>query len=209
MKSVLLALAAVLSFASPIAAQTSSPATVGSQSRLPVVRAAHRYAGCVVTHRAAEARALLAMDFRTRAYGRAMQRLYRARLDCNHVFEDVGGFRSSGLLVAGSLAEALLQRDLAGQPLAPRVAYDPARPVIQARNEGEVMAICVVRTGPAETSRLLATVPDSRDEYDALVAMSPVLSGCTPRGQARFTREALRAIIALAAYRLVTYSSAG
>ena len=192
------------------AALAAQPAeTTGSLSEPRLVRSLHRYANCVAQDRSQAARALLAMDFRTREYSRAMVQLARNDGFCEGAAEAERSFGSSGLLFAGALAEALLRRDLAGQELAPRVAYDPARPAIEARNAGEVMAICVVREDTGATSRLLATGPATAEEVEALRAMSAVLSGCVPaRSEARFTREALRAVIALAAYRLVQHNRA-
>jgi len=192
------------------AALAAQPAeSTGSLSEPRLVRSLHRYANCVAQDRSQAARALLAMDFRTREYSRAMVQLARNDGFCEGAAEAERSFGSSGLLFAGALAEALLRRDLAGQELAPRVAYDPARPAIEARNAGEVMAICVVREDTGATSRLLATGPATAEEVEALRAMSAVLSGCVPaRSEARFTREALRAVIALAAYRLVQHNRA-
>ena len=192
------------------AALAAQPAeSTGSPSEPRLVRSLHRYANCMVQERAPTARALLGMDFRTREYGRTMARLVRNDRNCASASESERSWRSSGLLFAGALAESLLRRDLAGQELAPRVAYDPARPTIEARNGGEVMAICVVREDAGAASRLLATGPATAEEVAALRAMSAVLSGCVPaRSEARFTREALRAVIALAAYRLVQHNRA-
>lgn len=193
--------------AAALAAQ--SPAAVGSQSEPRLVRGLHRYADCVVQGQPAAARSLLGMDFRTPDYNRAMFRLNRNDGLCEAAAETERSWRSSGLLFAGALAEGLLRRDLDGQDLGPRVAYDPSRRAIEARNAGEVMAICVVRGDAAATSRLLATRPASAEEFEALRTMSGLLSGCVQAGsQARFTREALRAVIALAAYRLVQHNQA-
>src|SRR5688500_3265799 len=191
-----------------VALAAQSPAALGSQSEPRLVRGLHRYADCIVQGQAAAARSLLGMDFRSRDYSRAMVRLNRNDGLCEAAAETERSWRSSGLLFAGALAEGLLRRDLAGQELAPRVAYDPSRPAIEARNAGEVMAICVVRGDAGATSRLLATRPASAEEMEALRAMGGLLSGCVQSGtEARFTREALRAVIALAAYRLVRHNS--
>ena len=51
--------------------------------------------------------------------------------------------------------------------------------------------------------------PGESEEIEALSAMGSVLSGCVPaQTEARFTREALRSLIALAALRLVRHNSA-
>jgi hypothetical protein len=182
----------------------------GSQSEPRLVQGLHRYANCLVQERTPAVREVLALDFRTPEYGRAMSRLNRNDRGCDRAAEVERSMRSSTLLFAGALSEAMLRRDLDGQALGPRVAYDPAHPAIEARNGGEVMAICVVRGDPAATSRLLATRPATPEETQALRAMSARLSGCVPAGsEARFTREALRAIIAAAAYRLVRHNQAG
>lgn len=192
--------------AAALAAQ--SPASIGSQSEPHVVRGMHRLATCIAQNREREARALLAMDFRTREYNRAMRRLAQGHPRCQGLLGGANALVSGGVLFAGALAEALLGKDLAGHELGPRTAYEPSRPPIEARNGGEVMAICVVRGDPVATSRLLASRPATAEELQALHAMSSLLSGCVPaRSEARFTREALRAVIALAALRLVRHNS--
>ena len=63
---------------------------------------------------------------------------------------------ANSLLFAGAIAEAYLPE---GRDLAAAVAYDPARPPVEARSEIEVMSLCTVRAVPAAVADLFATRP--------------------------------------------------
>jgi hypothetical protein len=193
-------LAAVPGLAS---AQTDADRQPGSLSEPRHVQTLHRIGACLARAREADTRALLALDFRTDEYSNLMRRINRRHPACADVQTSTRGLRTGGLLLAGSFAEALLQRDSVIDHLGERTAFDASKPTIEARNAGELMAICVVRLDPNGVARLLRTVPASVEELESLRALGPTLSRCVPDGgQARFTREALRAVIALASYRL-------
>lgn len=163
------------------------------------IRVLHDFAGCVAGDRWARARvrAILAMDYRTDAAREALRSFIATRRICVAPYS---ALRAHRLVFAGALAENLLPRDRA---LATLVAFDPARPPVQARDEREVMSLCVVRADPEAVGTLLATVPASAEEGAALRALSPLLGRCLRAGaQTRVNGLEVRALLALAAWRL-------
>lgn len=167
-------------------------------------RELHEFAACVAAGETRQARAVLAMDYRTPEYNRAMMRLLQGGRYCLHHSRLGGNLR----FFAGRIAEALLVRSLRGGALAQRVAHDPAMPPIQARDETELMAFCTVRAAPAQVAALFATRPTSAEEVAAIHALTPQVAQCLPAGATgHFNRAALRSILDLAAYRLSAYNS--
>ena len=54
---------------------------------------------------------------------------------------------------------------------------------------------------------MLQADPATDEELAAIKAMAPTLSGCVPaNSKSEFTREALRALLALGAYRLAIHN---
>jgi hypothetical protein len=191
----------VSAFAAPAAAQREGGWEAMPPSRAQ--RALHDFASCVAQGESREARDVLAMDYRTPAYDQALRRLLGHGGTCMGVAR-MGANRR---FFAARIAEALLLRDLRGTDLAARVAYDPARPAIQARSQTELMAFCTVRAAPAQVAALFATRPATPHEAAALSALMPQMSQCLTAGASgRFNRAALRSILDLAAYRLSEYN---
>jgi hypothetical protein len=158
-----------------------------------------RYSRCVAHQWPGRARYVLAMDFQTERYGRALQRLAFENSTCLAM----GTLRFSALLFAGGLAEQLIRERRALGNLPAHVALDPSRPPFAAHDETEVMSLCTVRAAPAEVAALLETAPASREESDVLAAIAPRFAECLGAGnQVRVNRIAARALLALAAYRL-------
>jgi hypothetical protein len=187
-----------------------SKAEIGAQSSVRERQAQAEIGQCIVSEHPAEARALLAMDFRTKPYGKAMQNLIHARISCPGVTVPQGVYRSGSLLWGGSFAEALLLRDHILPDLAAKTAYRADLPNIEARNAGELMAICAIRKDPKAIAALLVTEPATDREYDALQAAGPAFSACVPAdSKSAFTRESLRALLALSAYRLAVFNQQG
>ncbi|MBA3512120.1 hypothetical protein [Sphingomonas sp.] len=191
-----------------MAASAPSEAEIGGKSSPKALRALHAYGRCVAIERPVAVRALLDSDFRDRAYGKEMRKLVNRPAPCPGVSVPRGAYSSGTLLWGGALAEGLLRRDGSLDDLAARTGYNPALPAIEARNAGELMAFCAVRKDAAAVARLLKTDPATAAEYDAIVALGPVLGGCLPaNSKSRFTREALRALLALGANRLAQHNS--
>lgn len=166
------------------------------------LRMLHKHSRCVVDSAPNQAARILRLDYRTDAYRRSLGNLIAIPGNCAHFN---GRLRMARMLVAGAFAEALLPRALAGRNLAAGVAHDPARAPIEARDDGEYLGLCAVRSMPEQVTALLATAPASEDEKRAVAAIGPGLSRCVRAGaSAKLNRPALRALVALAAYRIVS-----
>jgi hypothetical protein len=184
-------------------ATAASAAPADDQRATPEeLRMLHDFTRCVAGQSEGQARRVLGMDYRTGAYRRSLRNLAVEARACRPFGFD---FRMSGVLYAGSLAEALLPKALAGSTLVSRAAVDPSRPAIPARDEGEYLGLCAVRMMPDRVAALLATAPGSAEEKDAAAAVSRDLGPCLKAGvSAKLNRPGLRALLALAAYRIVT-----
>ena len=157
---------------------------------------------CIATRSPQTAREVLAMDFRSSEYQRMLKAMGSGSTPCLARGTD---FRSSGLLFAGSIAEGLLKTEFKPTDLPADFAFDPARAPIEARNASEEMALCMVMRAPAQTAHLLQTAPASREEADAENQLAPLLSDCLRKGaKLELNRPAMRSLLALAAYRIVT-----
>lgn len=170
------------------------------------LRMLHEYSRCVVEAAPNQAARILRLDYRTDSYRRSLWNL--AETPSCATFD--GRLRMAGVLLAGAFAEALLPRALAGRSLAGGVAHDPARAPMVARDDGEYLGLCAVRSMPDEVAALLATAPASDDEKRAAAAVAPGLSRCVRAGAAaKLNRPGLRALVALAAYRIVSQAGPG
>jgi hypothetical protein len=163
------------------------------------IRVLHRFAHCIARRNSVATQRLLAMDFHTTDYDMALRRLADRNSECL----GEGRLRFSPMLFAGGMAESLLRWRLEGGDLAARTALDPNRPPIVARDETEVMSLCTVRAAPAEVAALLRTEPAGVQEAAAIRALTPQIRQCLAAGvRANLNRPAVRALLALAAYRL-------
>ncbi len=193
-----------------LAATAPSEAELGGAATAKERQGLHAHGQCTVNERPDEVRALLAMDFRTRDYGKALRRLMNSPVACRGVDIRRGLQGATPLMWAGSFADWLLRRDRMLDDLPAHTAYRPELPTIEARNAGELMALCVIRTNPQGTAALLRTEPATKEELAALKAVGPTLSACVPaNSKSEFTRESLRALLALGAYRLTTHNAQG
>jgi hypothetical protein len=194
-KSFWMAAAAALAVAGSAAAQ---PPQSRSQPEL------HQFAACVARGETRRARDVLAMDYRTPEYDAALIALLRAGTYC----AEHPALNANHRFFAARIAEALLLADVRGGDLAGHVAFDPARPAIQARDETELMAICTVRAAPDRVGALFATRPASADESAAIQALMPQIGQCLAAGATgQFNRAAIRSILDLAAYRLSQHNA--
>lgn len=163
----------------------------------------HLFADCVTDKFRQSVRKLLTLDYRSDEYDHALETLTRASRTCLPFA--YGRLRSAQVLLAGAFAEQLLPKALGGAPLAQRTAHDPRKAPVAARDEGEYLGLCVARTMPGEVEKLLATKPASAEEKAAVAAITPRLGPCVRAGAAaRVNVPGLRALVALAAYRLAT-----
>ena len=163
------------------------------------VRMLHAFARCVALESPSEARALLARDPESAGFVNGLMRL----LDHNTHCLDHGSLAGNRRFFAARMAEALLLRDLHGGELATRVAFDADRPALQARDETELMSVCIVRAAPTEVAALFGTEPAGSREAEAMRVLAPHLSRCLRQGvEGHFNRPAIRSMLALAAFRL-------
>ena len=191
-----------------IAAAIAPLTPVGSKSTPEAMQGLQAYGRCLASERPEKVRALLDSDFRDPTYPSKLQKLMDNRPACPGVPLPSGTFATGGLALNGALAEGLLRRDKALGDLDSRTAFRPDLPMIAARNSGEVMAYCVVRENAAGVAGFLNSEPGTQSELDALKALGPTVSNCLPaKTQANFTRESLRALIAVGAYRLAAHNS--
>lgn len=210
----LMALTAVLSLAAPAAAEPFRPAQDPApvrqypavQSPAPdtlAVQAIHNFGACVVGLTPQGAREALALDFRTSRYNEKLRAIAKGHADrC-----DAPGWRLrfNDTVFAGAMAEALLKPEIGVQDMARRLAFDPMRQEIVARGPLEGMALCTTVRAPEPTATLFATEPGSVEEARAMQSLQPVLEECLAKGaKAALNRPALRSLLALAAYRVVT-----
>jgi hypothetical protein len=170
------------------------------------LRALGQFARCIVVNEPRRARELLESDYRSEAYLVAMRRLATRQNGC---LPPASRLAFAGVLLAGNLAEALLRNTAPRGTLAQRAAFSAAAAPVEAHDEGEVMSLCVVRAAPAQTEAVLATAPGSPAEAAALRTITAQIGPCLASGAAmRFNRPGLRALLALAAYRLVRHNAA-
>lgn len=161
-----------------------------------------RFASCIVRKNAERAATTLRMDFTTPAYQRAMRALTDDDKECMGNRRWMGASR---LLVAGELAESLLERD--GAPLLPQLAKAGMSEATPAYSFTDRVAICVVRSVPNDVAALFATARNSAEETARLSALATPMAMCAKAAQARrpiaVNPAGLRAMLATASYRSV------
>jgi len=189
-------------------ALTAAPTVLGANSTEKAMHALQAYGQCVVDDRPDAAASVLAQDFRTESYRLALRALMKRAGPCRGRELPKGVVATSGLPAAGALAEALLRRNRILDDLEARTAVHSDLPPIEARNAGELVAICAIRGDSDSVARLLRTDAGSDAELDALRAVGSSVSKCLPaKTKSSFTRESLRALVSLAAYRLATFNA--
>jgi hypothetical protein len=197
------------SLAAPAKAQSPAPQADGeSEASSPEDRLTLlEFSRCVASRQRSQAGALILSDFTTSAYRDSLRRLTSPQHGC--LPNGRGRLRFGGVLFAGDLAETLLPDVSPRGSLAAHVALNPGAAPLQAHSQGEVMSVCVVRAAPADTEALLATEQGSPQELAALQAIAPRIGPCLASGAAmRLNRPGVRAMLALAAYRLVRHNAA-
>lgn len=177
-----------------------------SKSEPEAVRRLQSAGLCVAQARPQLAHDLVVADHRSKEYRRMIKQIQAAHRECPG---EATGFAAGGLLYSGAIAEGLLRsRNLVGR-LAEATAHDPSRPNIEARSAGDFFAFCVVRQDAPGVAALFAADVTSKTELDAIGALQPAMGRCAPKdSKAEFTREALRSLLALNAYRLYAHNVA-
>jgi hypothetical protein len=167
--------------------------------------ALEEWAACIARNNPGEATRILTMDFKSPTYGRAMQTLSKDSRGC---VQFRGTLRSGGLLFAGEMAEALLERP-GNAPLA-ALARAAAEPAPTAFSFTDKVAICTVRSSPNDVAALFATERDGAEETVALKKVSATMGLCARAAEAKkplsINPAGLRAMLATAAFRSVEAS---
>ena len=164
-------------------------------------RAMHAFGACVADESPGKAARTLSMDFTTSTYRSALRNLASANASCLRE----GRMRSGGLLLAGAMAERLLEKD--PSPLNARLARAAATSAPAARSPTDRIAICTVRSAPDEVARLLAAEVASGEEASAAAGLSVILRLCSPDGpRLETSAQGLRSMLATAAFRSVAAS---
>jgi hypothetical protein len=201
-----LAFTAIALLASSASAQNGTSAKKAKPLDPISVQAVRNYGKCIVDRTPNGASKVLDMDWRTKGYQAALRRIMQG-----HTYCMAGGGRlaSSGILVAGGMAEAFLTRDKSGV-LAEKLTWREGAAPIEARGHMEAVGLCLVRKAPEASASLFGTEPMTSDETAAFRAITPLLSDCVAKGQQlRVNRPGLRAQIALAAYRITHVPASG
>jgi hypothetical protein len=166
------------------------------------IQAVHNFGACAAERTPQGARDVLALDYRSPEYGKRMRAFIKGHDYC---IPFNGAMSSARLLFAGAVAEGLLKSDLKQSDLRRRLAFDPQRDVIAARSPAEAMALCSVLGAPEITVKILNTEPATPDETQAMKPLGGVLTQCLKQGtQMTLNKPALRSLLALAAWRIVT-----
>jgi len=189
----------------PVAARASGAAGPADSYDAEDVRNLVQFSRCIARRRPADAEELLAMDYRQDAFDRTARSIASRSTSC----APRGRLRFSRLLFAGGLAEELLAARPGGSGLPATLATAaPAAPP-QDPDVTEAIGHCLVRTPSAPVAALLATAPASAEENQIVRELTPHVAGCVAPGQiARISQPSLRAIAAIAGYRLARQNAA-
>jgi hypothetical protein len=161
--------------------------------------ALHQYSKCVAQQRPGQSRAVLAARYQAETYREALKKLAEWSGRC----DPPGRLKVSSMLLAGAVAEALLAPRSRESGLRALTAASAGPPPIEASGEAEVMSLCAVRAAPSEVEALFRSPAGSEAEKAALRPLAPQLDACLGRSLKLITtRAALRAQLALAAWRL-------
>lgn len=170
-------------------------------------QAMYNFAGCVVELNRPGVTKLLSKDYRTKEYQEDIRKISKGHDRC---ITPGGRLSFGGLLFAGNLAEHLLADKFTSTALATELGRDRTATPVAARSTTEAISLCVIMRAPGESAALFRTEVMSDAEKTAMQALGPQLSGCIEEGtEFRTNRPGLRALLALASYRLAVTSQEG
>lgn len=186
-------------------------ASVQAQPALPpsspeALRTIQSFGSCIADASTAKAAQTLAGDFRTPAYRRSIDQLVEANRLCA-ASRGWSRMRASRLLLAGAIAERLIERD--GKPVNVELTKAAAKPAASSYSPTDTAAMCVVRSVPDDVAKLFATEVATDAEKSAADAVQPVMVRCLPStSSVSITTDGLRAMLATAAFRSIHSPSA-
>lgn len=109
--------------------------------------------------------------------------------------------------VVGAFAEFFLLRNYGQEDIAKLDSLTDAdwqNENFQPRTGEELFGLCVVRSGREKIYDLISTVPDTRQENEAIQSVVPLLGPCVTEGlEVSFDKTSLRAMLAYGLYRAV------
>jgi hypothetical protein len=196
MRKLVLAVAAAVAMAMPAATKplSSTPDDLS-------IQAVHNFATCIANTTPEGAVRLLALDYRTKDYQKSLSRLAHGHEDGRCMSASI--LRANQLLLAGGMAERLLVEKVKAERFPALMVYDANKAPIAVRSDAELTSICVIRAEPVKAFAIFQTDPTSADETRAMQAIGPALLNCVKSGQKMaFNKPGLRAMLALASYRL-------
>lgn len=199
MRKMMMSVMALFAFGAAADAAQAQEAS-GTKWELRAARDLQLIGQCLAADRPEWAQEYVVIDYRSDRYHSLGKKLRERAERCDNFRR---GIRPSGLIFAGALAEGLLREEGLLEALPAHVAYRADLPSVEARSGEDVFGYCVVRKQPDLVAELLGTETMSDEEMTSLKALAPILPTCVPQGQeTKFTRESLRALFALSAYRL-------
>ena len=196
MRLALLPLCAIaLIAAAPTAWGRSAHGTVSNEVAIEVLAS---YAECVVASDPKTAAALLQADYSTDAYRWKVRDFARHRGQC---ILGGGTLRFNNMIFSANLAEALIRR----RHVSPERLAEAGQAAFAAQGLGRSLGKCVAEKQPREVLAVFSTGHGSDEERAALAALKDSLPPCMPANMtASLSFASLRAMLALAAYHLVT-----
>jgi len=195
-----LAAAAAMTMVSPAAAEDMPPAGRVDMAAL------RDFGACMVERYRDDAVQAVEGDFRDEEHADAQRRFAERHARC--LGASGGELRTSGVLFAGAMAEALLREDLTQEQL--RDSLRPVDPPLEARSDTEYVGLCMALKHPAETAALVYSDPAKAEGDTQVTAYAQNLPQCVQQGQQlRINKPGLRAIATLAAYRIAAARRAG
>lgn len=159
-----------------------------------------QFGACIADASPDKAIRTLAGDFRSQAYRRGLDQL----VDMNRNCPTARGWRrmrASRLLLAGAIAERLVERGAA--PVNSQLAKAAMKPAAPSWSPTDGGAMCVVRSAPDEVGRLFATEAGSAPERAAAAPLKALFSRCMGGRPVEASDAGLRAMLATAAFRSV------
>jgi hypothetical protein len=165
------------------------------------------YGKCVSEREPSEARRLLTADFNGSAYRNSLRLLSAdAERECaNHSVKPGERMGFGNLLFAGAIAEAMLEAD--ASPLNARLVRAAAQK-IETYGPTDAIAQCLSRSLPDGVAALFASEPESAAETAAAQPLLQAVPACSRAAgvtaRVELSIPALRAMVATAAFRLVT-----
>ena len=182
----------ILAITAACAALSASAIASGAA---PNVAGMHTFGHCAAERSPKDVTYLLDQDVRSGGYGSGLKALAKKNASCPGSVAVAGG-----VVVAGALAEELLEYGHTPKQVAAMIGKAPKKPV-NGKDDTENASLCAVRANPGGVAQLLATPYTSAQENAAFKALTPALNTCLKGKKLGAGGTELRSIIALAAFR--------